>query len=80
MRRFSHFMTLFGILCAFLVGFVIFSWDKAFQLSLVIAAMASYVSWGIVHHFLHDDLYIKVVVEYLGIAVLGSILAISLLL
>lgn len=76
----SHYFVLFGLLAITVGGFWFFSWDKAFQVSIAIAMVASYVAWGVVHHWLHDDLYLEVVVEYLGIAVLGSVLAITLLL
>ncbi|MBI2405940.1 hypothetical protein HYV21_02710 [Candidatus Microgenomates bacterium] len=79
-RRFSHYLVLFGLFAIALVGFSVFSWDKNFQIALIIALAVSYVTWGIVHHFLHDDLYFEVVVEYVGIALLGSIIIISLLL
>lgn len=78
--RLPHYIVLFGILGISVLGFIIFPWDKIFQVSLVIATGVSYISWGIVHHALHDDLYFEVVVEYAGIAILGSVLAIGLLL
>lgn len=80
MRHFPHYVTLFGILGSALIGFLLFSWDRTFQISLVVATMAAYAAWGIVHHWLHDDLYFEVVIEYAGIATLGGILAMSLLL
>ena len=79
-RHFPHYVVLLGIFTVALFGFSVFSWDRAFRIAIVIAISASYVSWGIVHHFLHDDLYPEVVVEYVGIALLGSVLAITLLL
>lgn len=79
-RHFPHYVVLLGIFAAAFFGFSVFSWDRAFRIAIVVAISASYVSWGIVHHFLHDDLYPEVVVEYVGIALLGSVLAIGLLL
>lgn len=73
-RHFSHYLVLFGLLAATILGFNLFSWDRAFQTAIIVAMAASYVSWGIVHHFLHDDLYFEVVIEYVAIAVLGSAL------
>ena len=79
-RHLPHYVVLFGILGAAVGGFLLFSWDRTFQLSLIVATAASYVAWGVVHHWLHDDLYPEVVVEYVGIAALGSVLALTLLL
>ena len=79
MRKLPHYFTLLVILSASVLGFVLFSWDRYFQISLVTATVFSYASWGVVHHFLHDDLYFEVVVEYLGIAVLGGVLVVLLL-
>ena len=31
----------------------------------------AYLAWGIIHHWHKKDLHLKVVLEYLGIAVLG---------
>lgn len=76
-RHFSHYLVLFGILATAVFGWLTFSYDRAFQIALIIATAASYVTWGVVHHFLHDDLYFEVVAEYLAIAVLGGILALS---
>lgn len=75
----KHYLPLFGILFAGILGFIMFSYDKNFQMVLILAVAASYVTWGIVHHHLHRDLRISVVVEYVVIAMLGLILIYSLL-
>lgn len=80
MNHLTHYIVLFGIFGTAIFGFILFSWDRAFQVSIIIATAASYISWGIVHHFVHRDLYPEVVVEYTAIAALGSILALTLLL
>jgi len=43
----------------------------------VILAAIIYVVWGIVHHWHHGDLHLKVVLEYLGLAVLGVTVILS---
>lgn len=80
LHRLPHYVTLYGILGLSVVGLFLFNWDKNFQIALVIAAALSYVCWGIVHHWLHNDLYLEVVVEYVVIAALGCMLALTLLL
>jgi hypothetical protein len=32
-----------------------------------------YVVWGLVHHYIHRELYFSTVVEYVSIALLGAI-------
>lgn len=66
-----HYIPLLGIIVASIVGFSIFSYDRLFQMVVVIASSLAYIFWGIVHHFIHKDLHLSVVVEYVTIAALG---------
>lgn len=43
----------------------------------VLVAASIYVAWGIIHHWHRGDLHLKVVLEYVGIAILGVVLALS---
>ncbi|MGD8744195.1 MAG: hypothetical protein PVJ52_01190 [Candidatus Woesebacteria bacterium] len=78
-NRLSHYLPLIGIIITGLLGFVLFSYDKAFQSVLLVAVATSYVVWGVIHHKIHDDLYLAVVVEYIVIATLGLVIVFSLL-
>lgn len=40
-------------------------------------AAAFYLAWGIIHHSRRGDLHPKIVLEYLGLAVLGIAIVIS---
>jgi len=62
------------------IGFTIFWYDKNFQTAIVIATATGYVVWGIVHHHLHNDLYLSVLLEYVTMAVLGVVIILSILL
>ncbi len=75
----SHYLPLVGILFAGVVGFKLSWYDKNFQTAVVIATAAGYVVWGIIHHHLHNDLYISVLLEYITIAVLGVVIIITML-
>lgn len=75
----AHYLPLIVVLFAGILGFFVFTYDKAFQGVIVVAVAASYVSWGLVHHFIHGDLNISVVIEYLAIAILGVTLVFSVL-
>lgn len=50
------------------------------NLAVVIAVAVAYVLWGIVHHSRSGDLHPKVVLEYVGIAILGVAIIWSVLL
>lgn len=78
-RHIQHYLPLVGILVAGAFGFVFFSYDKVFQAAIAIAVAAGYFVWGIIHHHLHRDLHLSVVLEYLAIAALGVVVVFSLL-
>lgn len=40
----------------------------------VTIAAAAYVSWGIIHHARRGDLHLKIVLEYLALALLGVVI------
>jgi predicted PurR-regulated permease PerM len=75
----AHYMLLFGILLAGFAGLVLFSYDKNFQVAVAIALTLSYVTWGLVHHYLHKDLYFETFVEYLAVALLGFVIIFSII-
>lgn len=69
-----HYTPLIGILVAAFCGFWAFQFDRLFQMALLIAVGISYVAWGIIHHYIHKDLTLEIVLEYVAIAVLGIVL------
>lgn len=75
----QHYLPLLGILSAGTLGFVIFSYDRVFQASTVLATAVAYVVWGIVHHYIHRDLHLSVFIEYIAVAALGVAIIFSLL-
>ena len=75
----KHYSPLIGIFLAGIVGFWLFSYSKSFQLALAISMSLGYISWGIIHHYLHKDLAIEVVVEYVFFAILGFLLMYSII-
>jgi len=79
-KDFTHYLVLFGVFFVGLLGFVLFSYDRNFQTVIAIFVAISYVIWGIVHHAIHKDLYLSVVIEYLTIASLGLVIVFSLVL
>lgn len=76
----SHYLVLFGILFSGFCGLILFSYDNKFQNAIAFATAASYVSWGIVHHYIHKDLHLEVVLEYFAVAAVGVTILFSLIL
>ena len=79
-KHLPHYLPLLGIFALAVVAFLISSYDKAFLIGVSIAVATSYVAWGVVHHSIHRDLHISVVVEYMAVAALGLVIVFSLLL
>lgn len=75
----THYLSLFGILAAAVLGFMVFSYDRAFQVSIAIAVCFAYFVWGVVHHIIHKDLYLVVALEYLFISLIGFLILLSLI-
>lgn len=76
-KHFSHYISLGGIMAATIIGFFLFSYDKNFELALISAASLSYFVWGVVHHIIHKDLNLQVIIEYAVFASIGFVIGIS---
>lgn len=74
MKHLTHYLSLLGIMGAGFWGLSAFSYDRAFQSAVILAVGISLVVWGVVHHFIHDDLHPRVVLEYIMSAVFGTII------
>ena len=79
-KHLPHYAPLLGIFALAVVAFLISSYDRLFLMGVSIAVAASYVAWGVVHHSIHRDLHLSVVVEYIVVAALGLVIVFSLLL
>ena len=78
-RDLPHYMLLIGILLAGFAGLTLFSYDRNFQIAVALATGISYVSWGLIHHHIHRDLHFEVFMEYLAVAILGTVILFSLI-
>ena len=76
-KHLPHYFSLIGIMAATVVGFFVFSYDKNFQLAIITAASISYFAWGLVHHMIHRDLNLQIMIEYAVIASLGFVIGVS---
>lgn len=73
-NHFSHYLALFLILS---IGFFSFFYFKRMpQVQLISAFLTAvfYVLWGIFHHLSEGDLHIRIVLEYIAIALLGFVI------
>lgn len=78
-KHLPHYLSLIGIFIVGIVGIYTFAYDRSLQMAVVVAMGVAYVVWGVVHHFIHRDLYLAVVIEYLVVAALGVVLVFSLI-
>lgn len=78
-KHFTHYVSLISIFVVGFLGFYFFSYDRIFQIAIVIALASSYVSWGIMHHTIHKDICLAIVIEYITVAILGTVMALSLI-
>jgi len=79
-QHLPHYLPLVGVLLFCLFGFLIFSYDRAFQVILTVLMGVFYVVWGVMHHHTKNDLYLVVVLEYASVAILGVLIVLSLIL
>lgn len=75
----KHYLPLVAVLKVAIIGFILFSYDQRFQIAIIISAAIGYVVWGISHHLIHKDLDFKVAMEYVFIALVGTIVVLSLI-
>lgn len=79
-KHLAHFTPLIGILIFTAGGYFVFSYDKLFQAVIIISASISYVVWGLIHHHMHDEVHISIILEYVAIAFLGLVVGLSMIL
>ena len=79
-KNLPHYLPLIGVFLASILALYIFSYDQMFQLAISASLAVSYVVWGVIHHYIHKDLCIEIIFEYLGVAFLGFVVMLSLIL
>jgi hypothetical protein len=75
-----HYFILLSVQLVGLWGLFWFNYQPAMQLAIILSMAFSYVVWGVIHHQEHHDLHIKIVVEYILVALLAVLLFSSLIL
>ena len=64
-------------------GYMVFrsvSYSRMLQFGAGVATAILYVIWGMIHHYLDGDLYVKNMVEYIFIALLSVVILAGILL
>ncbi len=67
----THYLPLVAVLSAAVIGYLLFSYDRALKISLAIATGTAYFAWGLIHHYIHKDLNSEIVIEYFVVCVFG---------
>jgi len=70
----GHYLVLLFILLFGILAFIYFQRFPQTQIISVFLTASFYVLWGIIHHFLEGDLNIRVILEYLAVALLGFLI------
>lgn len=77
--RFSHSITLASILGSGFSLFLYFQYNKEAQAFVILITAIAYVLWGILHHKLTHYLTYEIVFEYILVAMMGSLVVLSLI-
>lgn len=75
-----HYLILITILTIGFGSVFVFSEKRNAQFLLGGLTAVLYVLWGVIHHYMEDDLNLKIVIEYTLIAALSVTILFSLLL
>lgn len=73
-NHFFPYLILFGFLSLGAIGFLLSAGNKGLQFKIVVLTSFLYVIWGVAYHFFDKTLYLKIVVEYIVIAILAMVI------
>lgn len=74
-----HYSTLVVMMNVVVGAYLLFGFNRSYQMVVVLTGGIAYVFWGIIHHHLNDDLHLKVVAEYTLVALLAELIILSLI-
>lgn len=74
LHKYIFFLTLFLFLASSIWLFYLFAGFPDKQFALIILGAIFYFVWGVVHHLIKGDFHLKIMLEYLLIAVLAVLL------
>lgn len=70
----THYLILLFILLFGILSFWYLRTNQQAQMVSVFLTAVFYVLWGIIHHYIEGDLHIRIIMEYLAIAILGFVI------
>ena len=75
-----HYSVLVVMMNIIVGAFLFFGFNQIYQMIIVLTAGIAYVLWGVIHHHVNNDLHLKVVAEYVLVALLAELIIFSLIL
>jgi fatty acid desaturase len=75
-----HYSALVVMMNILIGAYLFLGFNRTYQMIIVLTAGIAYVFWGIIHHHLNDDLHLKVLAEYVLVALLAELIIFSLIL
>lgn len=78
-KHLGYYISVLGIFFLGIVGVAQLSYDRWLQASVVFIITIFYVILGALHHMLHHDLSVKIMVEYVLIGVMGAVVVLFVL-
>jgi hypothetical protein len=75
-----HYFSLLCVLVLGLWGIFWFDYSRTVQVGIVVSLGVSYTVWGIIHHWQHKDLHLKIIAEYVLVASFAVLMFASLML
>jgi hypothetical protein len=70
-RHLGYYLSFFLIIAAGVYAVYASSSDKSLQIKFVVLMAASYIVWGVIHHAVHHSVTLRIVIEYVIVALLG---------
>lgn len=81
MRKINQYQWHYAVLFIGLgLGLFLYFSLPLFKAEAVICLCGFYFSWGVIHHWLAKDLRLKIVIEYLLVALTGCLILLSVIL
>ncbi|PIV00372.1 hypothetical protein COS54_03180 [Candidatus Shapirobacteria bacterium CG03_land_8_20_14_0_80_39_12] len=77
-KHLVHYLVLLFLLVSGGLSFFYFQRFSQAQIVSAFLTASFYVLWGVIHHYLEGDLHLRVVVEYMAVAILGFLVLFTL--
>lgn len=72
-KHFWYYLTFIFMELAGLLTVFYFAYDKTMRMIAIILMALFYLFWGILHHYTYHNITVKIVIEYILIALLGIV-------